>query len=84
MMPTGLVPRAIDKGRNVLVHGPDYSSLAIMGLVIAYGLSVALEYLALRWIYQRKAWRSLFLTTWIANTVSYAAWFAVFFVIDSR
>ena len=80
-MPSGLVPRAIEEGKHsIITQGPNYRALAIMGLIIAYILSVGIEYYAIRMFYRRLKWRSLFRTTLLANSASYPVYICVAYV----
>lgn len=67
--------------RDQLTRSPEYGTLAVAGVVIAYGLSVAIEYAALRVFYRDERWTSPFTTVLIANSLSYPVFIglAVFF-----
>jgi hypothetical protein len=54
-----------------LSRSPEDGALALLGLAIAYILSIAIEYAALRIFYNDVRWNSPFKTVLIANSISY-------------
>ena len=57
--------------RDQLTRSPEYGTLAIAGVIIAWCVSVAIEYAALRVFYRDERWTSPFKTVLIANSLSY-------------
>ncbi|MFM7182404.1 MAG: hypothetical protein ACKO2G_13195 [Verrucomicrobiales bacterium] len=67
--------------RDQLTRSPEYGIWAIAGVAIAYVLSIAIEYGALRVFYRDVDWNSPFKTVLIANSISYPVYIglALFF-----
>ena len=60
---------------------PEYGPLALLGLAIAYVLSIAIEYGALRVFYKDVPWNSPFKTVLIANSISYPVYIGLALVL---
>ncbi|MDD5260441.1 MAG: hypothetical protein PHD76_01195 [Methylacidiphilales bacterium] len=74
ILPSGLVPkveRAGDHPISIITQGPNFTILMICGFILAYLLSICIEYAVWRRLLKSSPLPSLFTTCIIANTVSY-------------
>lgn len=76
--PSGIETAATSPSvRDQLSRSPEYGTFALLGLAIAYVLSIAIEYAALRIFYNDVPWNSPFKTVLIANSLSYPVYISL-------
>ena len=79
-LPSGLVPKVVGEGEHqgqIIQPGPQFDTYMVLSFVVAFVLSVVIEYGVVRWCVGWARVNRPFLTVTLANLASYVTLIAV-------